>query len=368
MEGQWRGRYSGSATGNIMINIDVVGKEYAAVAYLNPDDNRLPFTVAHFTVPEGYNGEAITAHLGVINPKTLEQHPWEELREQFDDDVDHPDNAELKVEYHTEFLKLHATTPEGATFSCELPNSRLPDKSILDGAKISWEEFKEKALGFEEEEAFLFRGQAKNWPLATSFHRRGRYRLGEFLNKDRIQLYRRLSAVTSHFFNLEIPDQNGAFFNLLQHHGYPTPLLDWSYSPFVAAFFAFSVLDKHKTYSEDECVRIFIFDRKSWSEKFTPLNYLDPAIPHISVMDFVALDNPRKIPQQAITTATNIVNIEDFIREQETLHNKRFLAALDIPATERRKAMRELAYMGITAGSIYPGIEGVCQEMLEKNF
>jgi len=30
--------------------------------------------------------------------------------------------------------------------------------------------------------------------------------------------------------------------------------------------------------------------------------------------------------------------------------------------------MRDLAFMGITAGSMFPGIDGVCEELREKNF
>jgi hypothetical protein len=30
--------------------------------------------------------------------------------------------------------------------------------------------------------------------------------------------------------------------------------------------------------------------------------------------------------------------------------------------------MRELGYMGITAGSLFPGIDGACEELRERNF
>jgi len=30
--------------------------------------------------------------------------------------------------------------------------------------------------------------------------------------------------------------------------------------------------------------------------------------------------------------------------------------------------MNELAYMGITAGALFPGLDGTCEELKEKNF
>ncbi len=85
-------------------------------------------------------------------------------------------------------------------------------------------------------------------------------------------------------------------------------------------------------------------------------------------MEFIALDNDRLIPQQAATTVTNIDDIERNITEKDSESKAKYLYAIDILVSERKKAKQELSYMGITAGSMFPGIDGVCEELRERNF
>ncbi len=73
------------------------------------------------------------------------------------------------------------------------------------------------------------------------------------------------------------------------------------------------------------------------------------------------------IPQQAVSSVTNIDDIETYILGRQQ-NGDQFLTAIDIKKKERKKVMLELQYMGITAGSLFPGIDGACEEMRERNF
>ena len=88
---------------------------------------------------------------------------------------------------------------------------------------------------------------------------------------------------------------------------------------------------------------------------------------HVSIGEFLAIENERMIPQQAASTVTNVDDIESYIRSKES-DIKKYLWAIDLPIRDRNKVVQELRFMGITAGSLFPGLDGACEELTERNF
>ena len=88
---------------------------------------------------------------------------------------------------------------------------------------------------------------------------------------------------------------------------------------------------------------------------------------HFSISEFLAIENERMIPQQAASSVTNVDDIESYIRGHE-IDGRTYLTAIDLSAQERRRAVQELQYMGITAGSLFPGLDGACEEIKERRF
>lgn len=157
--------------------------------------------------------------------------------------------------------------------------------------------------------------------------------------------------------------------NLIQHHGYPTPLLDWTYSPYVAAFFAYREISNSAGDAQNDArVRVFVFDQEQWRADLRQIPMLLFPAPHLSICEFLAIENERMIPQQAASTVTSVDDIESYIKQTEQHTKKTYLTTIDLPVRERREVMSDLRYMGITAWSLFPGLDGACEELRDRNF
>jgi hypothetical protein len=73
------------------------------------------------------------------------------------------------------------------------------------------------------------------------------------------------------------------------------------------------------------------------------------------------------IPQQALSTVTNLEDIEEYISSKER-PDRKYLQAIDLPVEQRTEVLQELSMMGINAGSLFPGLDGACDQLKERFF
>jgi hypothetical protein len=373
MNGQWVGRYTApqAGPGRIILNVDERDTAYEGVAFLLPDDFKaFPGSAASFrTIDKQVDRfQFRTTSLLPIDPTSLLVQPWDKVRAHFADGMAFSSYADVTGNVDGESLKLSWKTDIGATGEANLPRSRADKPSELVPLKKNWTEYKDY-VGSLKGRRFLFRGQDGPWRLRTAFHRGGRADLIRFLDEDVKTLHGYLMSRTKHFFKLEVPDELGAFLNLVQHHGYPTPLLDWTYSPYVAAFFAYRHVKKEdaRKAQDVQTVRIHVLDQMQWKRDNAQILMLFFPGMNLSIGEFIAVENERMIPQQAVSTFSNIDDIEPYIRSAESA-DKSYLSVVDLPIGERDHVMEDLSYMGITAGSLFPGLDGTCEELRERNF
>jgi hypothetical protein len=362
------GQFEGTTVGAITINLDERLSYYEGVAYLHPGNTQVPGIAASFRTPNKNSSFSTRTYAILpIHPSDGIPVSWDLIKGNYPVGTAISLWADVKGSFSDGCLNLSWRTDLGVEGRCALTRLAPDRPSELKPLRKNWREYQDYVAELETKK-YLFRGQNEPWRLRTSFHRAERANISRFLFEDIPELHRSLSSRTKHLFNLGIAQENGGFYNLIQHHGYPTPILDWTYSPYVAAFFAYRGMSNEEAEARPtKPVRILVFDQAQWKLDWNQLLFLAPATSHFSVAEFIAIENERMIPQQAASTVTNIDDIEDYIRARETA-GKSYLWAIDLPAGERRKIVTELGYMGITAGSLFPGLDGMCEALKERNF
>lgn len=359
LSGQWTGSFQATEYGgSLVIDLETSqGHTVGAVSLWPAPGVQAPPMVGK--IQAIYLGPDAAYSSVVLNPVLPSTWivPWDQIPTHFPDhEIATLAQTSFRWDKDTMEVSWDSNIQRGGTARLTRRDPTQP--SDLTATRMSWERFKRYVAGLEPRR-FVFRGQQRPWRLRSHFHRSGRSDLLRYTNVDLPLLHRHLSARTRHLFNRAIHDENGAFLHLAQHYGFPTPLIDWSYSPYVAAFFAFRRLTGAQAKKRNAgYVRIYLFDQTSWRENVPTVSHTAPALPHFSMMEFLAIENERLIPQQALSALTNVDDVENFIAHVEGQHRRHYLTAVDIPVKERDAVMRELALMGVTAGSLFPGLDG----------
>ena len=251
-----------------------------------------------------------------------------------------------------------------------------------------WQKFEQwlgelrRCVGQKAASRLLFRGQENSeWPVETILERNG-HRKMYFADYYRLitgmgpavhaftgvssptydpNLPKGFSGVESFFEPDRFPSgPHYDYMAYLRHHGFPSPLLDWSRSPYVAAFFAFR-------YANPQHEKRSIY---AYCESLTGCKGGAVGEHRIRTLGPYVRTHPRHFLQQSVYTVCESLGVNDnwqYDSHQEVFENARpgqdFVWKFDIPSTVRVKVLRLLDEFNLNAYSLFDSEESLLETL-----
>lgn len=248
------------------------------------------------------------------------------------------------------------------------------DKGVLSTTLSKWSEFYEEVGYFRKYRDYVWRGQRRGnpeWNLQSKFDRYPVYsneRERKRILKEHLDQFQKVIRGRRGTNPPKLNDNE--LWALGQHYGLAAPLLDWTESPFVAAYFAFVERVDSAKHNEGKRVvyglnrdivrwyeeTIYKYQGKKVSKKKNNFVEFPPIESH---------ENVRFLAQSGVLTkALKGQDIKQPVQRcyDEINHRNRIiLVEISICDSEREGCLSDLNTMNINHASLFPDIEGAAK-------
>jgi len=209
-------------------------------------------------------------------------------------------------------------------------------------------------------DVLIFRGQRKNWELLPSISRNGKP--SEILDNERKSL-NDFKREGKHCLHL-VPNNDWDWLVVAQHHGLPTRLLDWTYDPLIALWFA---LEKH--HEDDSAPEVWAL-KPLKEDVIENLEYSQPFLGTRTKIFDTKFTVPRVRAQKACFALFkhNDKFPKGFIPLERNKNLRKRVERIRIAKFAAEMILKEISEMGFMKAIMYPDIDRVASIIKNRYF